>query len=86
MFNANNLRARLVVSVALFLLCSSVNMVPARSFLDEVKTYSKRQGGHVDDILFCYFAQIECESEIVGSYCLQDYSKDPQFKCNGKKE
>ena len=86
MFNANNLRALLVVSVALFLLCSSVNMVPARSFLDEVKTYSKRQGWLALDVLFCYAEQIQCESEIVGSDCLQDHIKDPEYKCNGKKE
>ena len=82
MFNANNLRALLVVSVVLFLLCSSVNMVPARSFLDEVKTYSKRQSL---DYFFCYASQIECESEM-GSDCLQDPIKDPEYKCNGKKE
>ena len=44
MFKGNNMRVLLVVSVVLFVLCSSVNMVPARSFLDDIKRYSKRQG------------------------------------------
>ena len=44
MFKANNMRMLLVLSMVLFVLCSSVNMVPARSFLDDIKRYSKRQG------------------------------------------
>ena len=55
MFKANNMRVILVLSVALFVLCSSVNMVPARSFLDDIKRYSKRQGKP----LCSYY---ECES------------------------
>ena len=50
MFKANNMRMFLVLSVALFVLCSSVNMVPARSFLDDIKRYSKRQG---DEPILC---------------------------------
>ena len=45
MFKRNNMRVLLVLSVALFVLCSSVNMVPTRTFLDDIKRYSKRQGG-----------------------------------------
>ena len=44
MFKRNNMRVLLVLSVALFVLCSSVDMVPARSFLNDIKRYSKRQG------------------------------------------
>ena len=49
MFKANNMRMLLVLSMVLFVLCSSVNMVPARSFLEDIKRYSKRQG----ELVYC---------------------------------
>ena len=59
MFKANNMRVLLVVSVTMFLLCSSVNMVPARSFLDSITDISKRQGG-----LTCPYKSISCTSDL----------------------
>ena len=59
MFKANNMRVLMVVSVALFVLCSSVNMFPARYFLDEIKKYSKRQGNQ-QDVEFCLEAKMPC--------------------------
>ena len=43
MFNARNMRVFLIVSVALYLLFSSANMAPARSFLGDIVNHSKRQ-------------------------------------------
>ena len=42
MFKAN-VRILLVIAVVLFVLCSSVNLVPARSFLESITDNSKRQ-------------------------------------------
>ena len=55
MFKANNMRVLLVVSVALFVFISSVNMVPARSFLGEIKKRFKRQITADDEYCFDLF-------------------------------
>ena len=41
------MRVLLVVSVALLLLCLSVNMLPARSFLESITDISKRQNNQL---------------------------------------
>ena len=46
------MKVLLAVSVVLFLLCSSVNMLPARSFLESITDNSKRQQG---DLCFRYY-------------------------------
>ena len=80
------IRVILAVSVIMFLLCSSVNMVPARSFLEEIKRYSKRQGGNWElDFVFCATQKIKCILDPVGNYCLED-PRDPESKCTGKIE
>ena len=56
MFKASSIRILLAISVVLFLLCSSVNMFPARSFLDAIIN-SKRQ-------IECPFIQQLCESDL----------------------
>lgn len=56
MFNIRNMKVLLVVLVTFFLLCSSVNMVPARPSLEEIIEISKRQGGGkcpILDYLLC---------------------------------
>ena len=53
MFKSRNMRVLLVVSVAMFLLCSSVNMFPARSFLESITDNSKRQDGTCPSQLSC---------------------------------
>ena len=78
MFKANKMRVLLILSMVLFVLFSSVNMLPARSFLDDIKRYSKRQGSLplCDDpdflcsngshTLLCGFPNpISCDSEFV---------------------
>ena len=88
MFKANNMRMLLVLSMALFVLCSSVNMVPARSFLEDIKRYSKRQGSlpFCDDpdflcsngshAFFCGFANpISCD------YVFVDYGLYHNISC-----
>lgn len=52
MFKANNRKVLLAVSVVLFLLCSSVNLVPVRSFLESI-TYNSN---------FC-FKYYPCEGD-----------------------
>ena len=42
MFKARNMRV-MVISVVLIVLCSSVNMIPARSFLENIINNYKRQ-------------------------------------------
>ena len=71
MFNARNMRVLLVVTVALFLLFSSVNMVPARSFLRDIVN-SKRQ------MLECPPRGFPCIADFDCYYFHQDYD------CNGK--
>lgn len=56
MFKADNMRVLLVISMVLYLLCSSVNMVLARSFLDAITNNYKRQ-------IECPFTQQSCESD-----------------------
>ena len=72
MFNARNMRALLVVSVALFLLLSSVNMLPARSFLEDIINNSKRQKKE------CPNLKLRCYTEYDCLYFHGDYD------CNGK--
>ena len=71
MFNARNMRVLLVVSVALFLLFSSVNMVPARSFLEDIVNHSKRQKEQ------CPFFGPICFSN-------EDCILYEDYNCNGK--
>ena len=80
MLKANKMRIYLFVSVVIFLLCSSVNMIPARVFLDEVKRYSKRQGSLGPDDEFCLDLKIECH----GFVCFKRDERDPEHKCLGK--
>lgn len=62
------MRALLVVFVAIFVLVSSVNMVPARSFLGEIKKISKRQGGYADHA-FCVALGVRCYD--TNTYCME---------------
>lgn len=57
MLKANNMRALLIVSVALFALFSSANMFPARTFLESITDNSKRQ-------IVCPFEEQLCESDL----------------------
>ena len=43
MIKVINMRVLLIVSLALFVFCSSVNMLPARSFLESITDISKSQ-------------------------------------------
>ena len=75
------IRAILLVSVALFF-CSSVNTLPARSFLESITDNSKRQGGLYWN--FCLALQKEC-IEVYGEYSCEhddDYG-DPFGHCRG---
>ena len=66
MFKSKNMRVVLVVSVTMFLLCSSVNMLPARSFLESITDISKRQDGNCP-------SQISCttDADCIGQYSCQ---------------
>ena len=72
MLKPNNMSVLLVVSVALFLLCSSVNMLPARSFLESITDNSKRQGG-----LTCPFQGVFCTTDL-------DCINAVQYTCRSK--
>lgn len=80
MFKANKMRVLLVVSVVLFVLCSSVNTLPARSFLEYIKQYSKKSSD--EDILFCLNNNIPCNPEFY--HCPYDNPADTDFKCQSK--
>ena len=69
MFRANNMRVLLVIAVVLIVLCSSVNMVPARSFLENIINSYKRQ-----DLQECTMYIHPCENDYdcvryVGTNC-----------------
>lgn len=74
MFKVNNIRILLDISVTLFLLCSSVNFVQARSFLESITDNSKRQiiSG------WCPFEYFPC---ITNDDC---WPYQQQFNCNCK--
>ena len=74
------MRVLLVASVALFLLWSSVNALPARSFLEYIKQYSKKASN--EDILFCLNNNIPCNPEFY--HCPYDNPTDTDFKCRSK--
>ena len=71
MFKANKMKIILVVSVALILLCSSVNMLPARSFLESITDISKRQNDQLCLNLFqpC-FDDFDCIFHSTDPRCL----------------
>ena len=63
------MRALLVVLVAIFVVISSVNMVPAPTFLEEIKKISKRQGGNADHE-FCVALGVRCYE--INTYCIEN--------------
>ena len=69
MFNARNMRVLSVVSVALFLLFSSVNMVPARSFLGDIINHSKRQKQECPFVGPICFTNDDCIYDDVNCNC-----------------
>ena len=71
MFKAINMKVLLIVSLALFVFCSSVNMLPARSFLESITDNSKRQIGT------CPYKKIPCQDD---SDCINQET----FSCRGK--
>ena len=70
------MRALLVVFVAIFVVISSVNTVPARYFLEEIKKISKRQLGN-SDWDFCLALTYRCSN----SFECFDMPNDRWHKC-----
>ena len=74
MFKTSKMRVLLIVSVALFALFSSVNMFPARNFLEAITDNSKRQGGRCPILEF-----LPCKTD---DDCLAYDSMG--YRCRGK--
>ena len=81
MLKTNNMRVLLVVSVVLFVLFSSVNMVPARSFLGEIQKRVKRQGNLNAELDFCFGIARSC---IEITDCYYYHPDDPESRCLSK--